>query len=565
MAIKNLPFIRTLFKGGTDTPMVNIGGGAKVPMDELVNGGLIQRYSYEDIQEYVKISQELMQRYRDYEDMDDDPIISSAFNIYADDVTQIDYRTKSTVWVESTDEKTEKTIGGLFDRISIESEIWEIARTLAKYGNDFELIQHDDNRVNELDFISPALIRRYEYGDKVAFAVDPRARFTLKDKEVVEKSTEQRMFENVMLFENWEILHLRLRTKNRGSRYGYGVAEGARSAWKRLMLLEDATMLYKLTRAPNRYVFYVRTGNKPPKEQRAILKEYQKEYRKKKYIDPTTGRLSLKNNPLSSQEDLWVPLQDGKDPSRIETFPSLDFQSMDELDYFKNKLFAGLGVPKRFLTYDETADSRTASSNEDIRFARSVLRLQREIISGLNKVIGVDYALRGEDYSDLNYVVKMTVPSTAFEIAQLEVENTKVAIAAGYDAFVSKEWILTRILGLSEVEATKILTKKRSEMKADLAAQQAGLGAAGGVETGYESKLDKWKNSRDYALLEKKWDKRLDEIKDSAIVNSKKFRELKALILETRNLMYGVRLNGKDGSSMTVIDEGEGKGREFFA
>lgn len=555
MALKNLSFLRFMYSGDTDTGNIDIKTGEMFDPKRqgkganLASTGLLQQYGYEDIYELLKISQELVQRYKDYEDMDDDSIISSAFNIYADDVTQLDYHNKSTIWVESMDDVLADNISDLLlNRLKIEDNIWEMARTLAKYGNDFEKIDYDDTMVKGLDFIAPALVRRYEFNGKTAFAIRGDGRFDYKDSEIIGNASETRIYKDALLLEGWEMIHMRLRTKNRGSRYGFGVAEGSRSSWKRLAMLEEITLLYKLTRAPQRYVFYVRTGNKPLKEAIAMLKEYQMAFRKKKVVNQSTGRIDFKNNPLSAQEDIWIPLMDGKDPTRIENFPSVDYQSLDELNYFRDKLFAGLNVPKRFLTYDENADSRTAGSNDDIRFARNVLRLQRELILGLNKVVGVDYALRGVDISKLEYKIKMAVPSTAFEIAQLEVENTKVALAAQYNEFVSKEWILTRILGLSESEAKKILKKKTKEMGDELSAQQAALNAGGEGAVEYESKNDYFK-SKKYALAEQKMDKKLNEILEGNVINNKKFNAIKKLIYETRNMMVGLNLNGKNNGS----------------
>jgi hypothetical protein len=282
--------------------------------------------------------------------------------------------------------------------------------------------------------------------------------------------------------------------------------------------------------------------------------------------------LEFSTNPLAQQEDIWVGVRDSKDPTRIENLPALDYQSLDELSYYRNKEFAGLKIPKRFLTYDETADSRTAGSNEDIRFARTVLRLQRELLVGYNKIIGVDYSIRGVDYRKLDYTLKMAVPSTAFEIANLEVENTKVALAAQLDPFVSKEWILTRILGMAEADAKVVLRQKTSEVSADLKAQNAALQASPPAEESTytrgnmlrEAMLvgreDKLRNSREWAVREKNLDKRLNEIMDSNYVNGEKFKDMKKLMSQILEMQKGIKISGKRSSfGGGVEDDSEGR------
>jgi hypothetical protein len=575
--IKNLGFIKLLFSDQTDTPAIDPKTG-QAPVRVAAGGAassLYVRHGYEDLYEHLKVSQDLITRYIDYENMDDsDPIIGSAYDIYADDATQMDYKLKKTMWVDSLDDTTRTYLNNFLDNtLKVEENIWEQARTIAKYGNDFEAILYDDKGVNGLDFISPAIARRYEVGGKTAFGVDYQGKFNYKDQEVIDAvAGNVRHQESSTFFDNWEMIHFRLRTKNRGSRYGFGLAENARWAWKRLQLLEDATILYKITRSPNRLVYYVNTGNKSPKESKAFMKELQREYRKKSYINPRTGKLEFSTNPLAQQEDIWVGVRDSKDPTRIENLPALDYQSLDELSYYRNKEFAGLKIPKRFLTYDETADSRTAGSNEDIRFARTVLRLQRELLVGYNKIIGVDYSIRGVDYRKLDYTLKMAVPSTAFEIANLEVENTKVALAAQLDPFVSKEWILTRILGMAEADAKVVLRQKTSEVSADLKAQNAALQAGAQTEeSSYargnmlrEAMLvgrdDKLRNSREWAVREKNLDKRLNEIMDSNYVNGQKFKDMKKLMSQILEMQKGIRISGKRSSfGGGVEDDSEGR------
>jgi hypothetical protein len=501
--------------------------------DGFSGRGLRDETSPNNMMEYLKVTQDLQKRYMDYENMDDDPYISYAYNFYADDITQKDFRTGRTLWVESPDDVVAAGMNAFLAKtLKLERHIWEIARTSCKYGNDLEVILYNSEGVAGLDFVSPALVRRHEWDGGVGFSVNNKGFFNASDRDVIENVRKGVRFANdTFFFDNWEMMHVRLRTKNRGSRYGFSIGESARWPWKRLIMLEDATMLAVVTRTPNRLAYYVRTGNRPGMEALDYLKKIQDLYRKKKFINPTTGKMEMKQSPLSQQDDIWIPLQDGKDPSRVEALPSFENTNMAPLDYFRGRVFAALGIPKQFLAFDETMTVDRVLSNQDIRFARGILRIQREIMYGINKVITVDQALRGVNADNLDYVLKMAVPSTAFEIAMLEVETTKIALAAQYKEFVSNEWVLSRVLGLSDTEVRLILAQKKRE---------EGGGGAPAKEKSEEAKAaEKLKKQQD--LMEKKMDRNFNDIMRSEVVNNAKFVEFKGLLNEIKNHVVGIR------------------------
>ena len=276
--------------------------------------------------------------------------------------------------------------------------------------------------------------------------------------------------DNVTPFEDWEIVHFRLRGKTRRAQYGYSVLEPARWIWKRLMLLEDAAMIYRLQRAPERFAFYVDVGDLPPNEALAYVNRVRQQHKKKKFVNPSTGKLDLKWEPLSQDDDFFVPSRKGQDGTRIEVLGSPAWQHMDDVEYFRSKLFAAIKVPKAYMNQDENA-ARAALSSQDVRFARSVLRVQRELQNGFHKVGRTHLAALGIDPARAAFDVQMTVPSAIFELAQIEVRNARADLAGRMKEHVSLQWVLSNVYGMSDDDIGTVITQRVEDTLRDGQAQ----------------------------------------------------------------------------------------------
>jgi hypothetical protein len=407
---------------------------------------------------------------------------NTALDILADDATQPDSVLHRTIWITSPDKTLQSNLDDLFNRtLRMDEEIWEIARTLCKYGNDYEELLVNADGVRGINYLPPPTVRRLETpkGDLIGFMQDFKGRFdftnndfqrTLSAKFDLSVNTDP-MNQPVAAFESWEVVHFRLRGKERRSVYGHSALEAARWIWKRLMLLEDAALVYRLQRAPERFAFYVDVGDLPPQEALAFVNRVRQNFRKKRFVDPGTGKLNLKFDALSQDEDFFVPTRKGVDSTRIETLGAPQWQAMDDIEYFRDKLFSAIKVPKAYLG-QESGVARAVLSSEDVRFARTVLRIQRELKNGLRKVARVHLSALGLDPYAVDYDINMTVPSAIFELAQMEVRTAKADLAARMRDFVSLQWILSNVFGLSEDEIATI-KKQRSGESAEDAENQA--------------------------------------------------------------------------------------------
>jgi hypothetical protein len=253
--------------------------------------------------------------------------------------------------------------------------------------------------------------------------------------------------------------------------------EPARWIWKRLMLLEDAALIYRLQRAPERYAFYVDVGDLPPQEALAWVNRVRQQFRKKKFVNPTTGKLDLKFDPLSQDEDFFIPVRKGTEGTRIEVLGSPSWQHMDDIEYFRDKLFAAMKIPKAYLAQDENT-ARAVLSSEDVRFARTVLRIQRSIRSGMSKVCRVHLAALGVDPASVDYDIHMTTPSAIFELAQLEVRNARADLASRMQEFVSLRWLLSEVFDLNDEEISVLMQEREEDKIRDFVSEARAQAAA---------------------------------------------------------------------------------------
>jgi hypothetical protein len=439
------------------------------------------------ISEYLKLDADLLSRFADYEEMDDYPELSTALDIYADDATQPDTQNNRTMWVTSKDDNLKVVLDDLLHKkLRMDEESWEIARSLCKMGNDYEEILVTDEGVQGLNFLPAPTVRRIEgpSGELKGFLQDFQGKVGYSPEQfsaiLKQRQAGGAIDNSLVALEDWEVAHFRLRGKMRRSLYGHSVMEPARWIWKRLMLLEDAALVFRLQRAPERYAMYVDVGDLPPQEALAYINKVRMGHKKRRFMDPATGKLNLRWEPLVQDEDFYIPVRKGQEGARIEVLGSPSWQSMEDVEYFRDKLFAAIKVPKAYLG-QEGGVARAVLSSEDVRFARTVLRVQREIKNGIKKVCRVHLAALGIDPFDVDYDLWMTVPSSIFELAQLEVRNARADLAGRMKADVSHYWLLSKVYGMSDSEIECIMVEQGDDRKREAVqmakAQQAGTEA----------------------------------------------------------------------------------------
>lgn len=400
--------------------------------------------------------------------------IAAALDIWADESCSIDSKGKA-LHIYSENAQIKKLLDELFyDTINLDFNLRMWSRNLCKYGDFVAFIDvHPQFGVLNVIPIPINEIEREEGYDKD----DPlavRYRWVSRGNQILE---------------NWQIIHMRLLGNDMFLPYGSSVIEAARRIWRQLILIEDAMLVYRIVRAPDRRVFYVDVGNIEPDQIPNYMEQQRSALRSNQVIDRSTGRVDLRYNPMSVDEDYFIPVRGGDTGTKIDTLAGgQNTAAVEDVEYIQKKLFAALKIPKAYLGFDEALSSKATLAQEDIRFSRSVQMVQRTIVSELNKLAIIHLFAHGFTGEDLiNFTLKLSNPSSVAQQQKLELFKSKFEIAAlAPEGLLSKEFILKNIIELTDEEINDIQNGliDDKEFAAKLEAAGAAMGGAPGGEAG---------------------------------------------------------------------------------
>jgi hypothetical protein len=225
-----------------------------------------------------------------------------------------------------------------------------------------------------------------------------------------------------MKLENYEVAHFRLLSDAAYLPYGRSYLEPARKVFKQLILMEDAMLIHRIMRAPEKRIFYMNVGGIPPQEIDSYMEKTVAKMKKTPYVDQNTGDYNLKFNIQNMTEDFYIPVRGNDSSTKIETTKGLDYDGTTDIEYLKNRMLAALKIPKAFLGYDENLEGKSTLAAMDIRFARTIERLQRTIVSELHKIALVHLYTQGFTDSDTIVLCKRSI-----------VRAKRISIAANVD------------------------------------------------------------------------------------------------------------------------------------
>jgi len=388
------------------------------------------------------------QMYQDYDIMDTDAIVTSVLNVTSDECSTIS-ETGELIVIKTNDAKIKKVLHNLFyDVMNIEFNLWSWIRTACKYGDNFLYLQVAEGVgvVNVMP-IHPALMIREE-GSRD----DPEAtRFRYEGDYGMTWGSNN-------YFEEYEIAHFRLLSDVNFLPYGKSIIEGGKQEFKRMRLAEDAMLLNRIMRAPERRLFKIDIGNIAPEEVDGYIEEISNMMKKTPYIDPQTGDLNLRYNILNSLDDYFLPVRGSDSGTSIETLPGLTNDGMlEDVNYFKDKMIAAFQVPKEYIGYsDEGGADKNGLAQKDIRFARSIERIQKIFVSELYKIAIIHLKVQGFEAEDfLNFELTLTNPSLIFERQKTDVLTAKIDLAKSAreeNPLLSDYYIYKNIFGFTDEE-----------------------------------------------------------------------------------------------------------------
>lgn len=465
-------------------------------------------------------------RYKEYEEMDEYPEIGAAFDIYADDSTQKGPRAER--WtVDSESALVVDEVNALFETINLRRFFWDIVRNTVKYGDCFtELIvdiKNPKKGIRKLKILNPNWILRIEteYGHLKKFMQEIPNLESMQYSQVGSTDME-RPIKYIELDKN-QIVHFRMHTSDPlFYPYGKSIAALSHRVFRSLKMMEDAMMIYRLSRAPERRIFYVDTGNLPTSKAEMFIERLKDKFKKEKFYNSNQGTVDSRHNPMSMDEDFFVPTKNGRG-TKIETLPgATNLGEIEDVRYYRDKLLAGLKVPKDYLVEKDKSPERKANLSQlDVKFARTVQRVQVDVEVGLESIAKRHLELKGFPPA-LIKTVRITLPEPSDMSAKrkldLDEQKARVIQAVLGLGLFSRESIYKEFYGMTDEEIARMISQleqdqeKLADQQEDAETQNALVpGAAGGQEdaentppTATESKISTLESLKDLVLEDSK-------------------------------------------------------------
>jgi len=429
---------------------------------------------------YTEIERNRKSRYREYEQMDEYPEVGAAFDVYADDCTQRD--TQRRRWsVKSDSPEVVNAVEDLFENIQLDRVYYDIFRNTVKFGDCFlELIADVNNSsagIQKVKVLNPNYLLRVEneYGylktfiqqipDKLTTdtSFEDQSEYGLKNSKFVELDKNQ-------------IVHFRLFTSDpKFYPYGKSVAAYGVQTFRSLRMMEDAMLIYRLARAPERRIFYIDVGNLPASKAELFMERVKEKFKKEKYYKG--NGVNARYNPLAADEDFFVPIK-GNQSTKIETLPgATNLGEVTDVSYFRDKLLAALKVPKDFVSVDKdkSAERKANLSELDVKFARAVSRVQHEVEVGLEMIAKRHLAMKNFPTSLINSLrIQLPDPSDRFTKRKLEIDQARLAIiqTVTQTQLFPKDYIYKEYYEMSEGEILVVKEKLKQEAEESAYQQQ---------------------------------------------------------------------------------------------
>jgi len=403
--------------------------------------------------------------YYDYESMEFTPEISAALDIYSEESTTLSEKGDIlTIFSEST--RIKQILEDLFiNRLDLNTNLQMWTRGVCKYGDDFVYLKIDPEK---------GIIGCQQLPNIEIERIEGRESKTPNQRDIKAPTRELRFqWKNKELeFQAWEIAHFRLLGDDRKLPYGTSMLDKIRRIWKQLLLAEDAMLIYRTTRAPERRVFKVFVGNMDDKDIEQYVQRVANKFKRDQVVDPRNGQVDMRYNQMAVDQDYFIPIRDPAQTNPIETLAGAqNLGEIADIEYIQKKLLAALRIPKAFLGFEEVVGDGKQLALMDIRFARTINRIQKSLIQELNKIALVHLYLLGMEDELNNFTLSLTNPSAQSDLLKIEQWKEKIELYKNATSDqsqvgilpVSHTWAKKNILGMSDSEVLLDLQQQRLE------------------------------------------------------------------------------------------------------
>jgi hypothetical protein len=469
MAIDTTLFGRLKRLFSTDVIIRNIGGDQlrTIDVDRLQTYGNIQtnslidrfsrihsgssKLSFTPLMNYQTLRTSM---YTDYEAMDTDAIVASALDIIADEAT-LKNEQGEILHIKSPNGALQSVLYNLFYEIlNIEFNLWAWTRAMCKYG-DFYLHLEIAEKYGIYN-VTPFSVYDVQREEGTEPENPSYVRFKINLNQSMGYANN---LDNGNIVDNFEMAHFRLLSDTGYLPYGRSYLEPGRKIFKQLNLMEDAMLIHRIMRAPEKRLFYVNVGNIAPNEVDSYMEKLKQNVKKIPYIDQQTGDYNLKYNMMNLTEDFYLPMRGNDQTTKIDTLKGMEYTAIEDVSYLRDKLFAALRVPKAFLGYEKDLSGKATLASEDIRFARTVERIQRILISELTKIALIHLYVQGFNDEELtNFELSLTTPSIIYEQEKIALWKEKVELSGQMmeKALFPSDWIYQNVWHLSEEQFSEV-------------------------------------------------------------------------------------------------------------
>ncbi len=496
---KNLTVYQKLFY------LFGQGGGPKINATynkyNLTDNDLIVTQSKQDFQkeklqlqqqkylqsQWAKVDNELYQKsvfyetsrvasYMDYEAMEFTPEIAVALDIMSEESCTLSEQGQI-MSIYSDSNRIKKVLEDLFFNVlDVHSNLPMWTRNTCKYGDNFLYLKIDykdgiigANQLTNID------IERKE-ADSYPFQQNREE----LEGEMKKKNVTFVWKDKSLEFNAWEVAHFRLLGDDRKLPYGTSVLEKVRRIWKQLLLAEDAMLVYRVTRAPERRVFKIYVGNIDDADVEAYVQKVANKFKRTQTTDNQTGQTDIRYNTLAVDQDYFVPVRDPNASMPIETLPGAsNLDQIADIQFIQRKMVTALRVPKTFLGFEEPTGEGKNLALMDIRFARTINRIQQAMIQELNKIAIIHLYILGFHDEINNFKLSLNNPSTQGEMLKVEQWKEKVLLykdlvapVDGGIAPTSHTWAKKNIFNWSSEEILEDLEQQRLEKAASAELEQ---------------------------------------------------------------------------------------------
>jgi hypothetical protein len=412
-----------------------------------------------------------LQRYKMLEKAQEHPEMAGTLNIYADEATSEDKKGKI-IHVQSEDDKVKTIIEELFERIGMEDLAWQVIRNMCGYGDDFYevVVSQNAKRVLRLNYIPRNMVQRIEEngqlkGFKPVFQQAPAVSETFYYWKVTKDEKDKQMVQP------WRICHFKIGStgSSRYDIYGEAVLDSTLTVISKLQMMEKALVIARVTRSPERRIYRVDVGTLQGDKAIRYAKEAVKQMVQKKALDTLgSAKVTTQREIFGAAEDLVIPVRSDTTGNSVDTLPQLNNPGdVGDLEYFRDKIFPGLGVPRQYLFDDTFANANTNLSSKSVPFAKKIRRIQRFFLYNLYKLATIELRLRGykKEITD-QFVLFMNNPSNIDENERVTMETAKWTLINTIKAipgpsqevpFYPDFLIYKNYLGLSDEEIIEVI------------------------------------------------------------------------------------------------------------